>query len=429
MSRTPRSFRDCIRVLGGFIMLLITRILLLGVEAPMFPGLNVPEHRQTASKRIAVYSACCVSLSFLAALVFGFHPWLQAPKDILPDHQVHAAATRIQPKLAASYGKLPLGFEANQGQVGGPVKFLSHGRGYTIFLTDDEAVLALRKSSVVSGQSSVGTRQNPSVAPTFRSAGASVAPTFRSAGVRVAPTFRSAGAGLKSGATTSVDQPTTDNGPRTTGSILRMKLVGASAKATVTGAEELPGKSNYFIGNDPKKWRTNVPSYAQVRYEGVYPGVDLVYYGNQGGQLEYDFVVAPGADPAAIRLALSGGLEVGSGQPAVGSGRQNRAQRQSKIQNLKSKIDPSGDLVIKTDDGEIRFQKPVVYQPPVKNGQRTTDDGQRTPVDGHYVLHASNRVGFKVGSYDRTRPLFIDPVLSYSTYLGSGGTFGYGIAV
>jgi len=118
----------------------------------MFPGLIVPEQRQTATKRIAVYSACCVSLSFLAALVFGFHPGLQAPKDILPDHQVHAAGTRIQPKLTASYAKLPLGFEANQGQVGGPVKFLSHGRGYTIFLTDGEAVLALRKLSVVSRQ-------------------------------------------------------------------------------------------------------------------------------------------------------------------------------------------------------------------------------------------------------------------------------------
>jgi len=119
----------------------------------MFPGLTVPEHRQTATKRIAVYSACSLSLSFLAALVFSFHPGLQAPKDILPDYQVHAAPTRIQPKLAASYGKLPLGFEANQGQVRGP--------DYTIFLTDGEAVLALRKSSVVSGQSSVETRQNP----------------------------------------------------------------------------------------------------------------------------------------------------------------------------------------------------------------------------------------------------------------------------
>jgi len=84
--------------------------------------------------------------------------------------------------------------------------------------------------------------------------------------------------------------------------VLRMRLVGANANAAVTGAGELPGKTNYFLGNDPKKWRTNVPTYAQVKYQGVYPGVDLVYYGNQGGQLEYDFVVAPGADPSAIVL-------------------------------------------------------------------------------------------------------------------------------
>jgi hypothetical protein len=256
----------------------------------MFPGRAAPEHRQTATKRIAAYLAC-VSLLFLAALLFGFHRGLEAPKNILADRRISGAPTEIQPKLVASYGKLPLGFVANQGQVRGPVKFLSHGRGYTIFLTADEAVLTLRKSSVVSGQSSVRTRQNRSVAPTFRSARA-----------RVATTFRSASDGLKSGATTSVDKPTTVNGPRTTGRLLRMKLVGANVKATVTGAEELPGKSNYFIGNNPKKWRTNVPTYAKVRYQDVYPGVDLVYYGNQGGELEYDFVVSPSADPSIIVL-------------------------------------------------------------------------------------------------------------------------------
>src|SRR5204862_3585507 len=86
-----------------------------------------------------------------------------------------------------------------------------------------------------------------------------------------------------------------------------MKLVGANRTAKVTGLDELPGKSNYFIGNDPKKWRTDVPTYAKVRYQDVYPGIDLVYYGNQR-QIEYDFVVAPGADPKAIALAVGEGL-------------------------------------------------------------------------------------------------------------------------
>ena len=110
-----------------------------------------------------------------------------------------------------------------------------------------------------------------------------------------------------------------------------MHLVGANANAPVSGVDELPGKSNYFIGNDPKKWRTNVANYAKVRYQNVYPGIDLVYYGNQGGRLEYDFVVAPGADPSAIKLYVgalgenSRQMAVGRGQLAVGSpGRHSR---------------------------------------------------------------------------------------------------------
>ena len=369
----------------------------------MFNGFAAPEHRQTATKRIAAYLAC-VSVLFLAALLFGFHRGLQAPKKILAG--ISAVPAEIQPKLFASYGKLPLGFEANRGQVRGRVKFLSRGRGYTIFLTDDEAVLALRKSSVVPAkrdQSSVGTRQKPSVAPTFRSAGAR----------------------LKSGATTSVDKPTTDNGPRTTGSVLRMKLVGANVQASVTGAEELPGKSNYFIGNDPKKWRTNVPTYAKVRYQDVYPGVDLEYYGNQGGQLEYDFVVAPGADPNQIKLSFVGadGMRMDAA---------------------------SGDLVLKVGKEDVRFRKPVVYQPAMtvaavydRRPQSSTNRASVAAVSGpdarhsslvtrhcSFVLASNNEVAFRVAGYDPKRALVIDPVLSYSTYLGgSDQDVGYGIAV
>ncbi len=108
--------------------------------------------------------------------------------------------------------------------------------------------------------------------------------------------------------TTKAGQRTTDNKPRTTDAVLRIQLVGANASARVTGTDDLPGKANYFIGNDPSKWRTDVPTYAKVKYEGVYPGVDLVYYGTRGGELEYDFVVAPGADPAAITLDVEAGL-------------------------------------------------------------------------------------------------------------------------
>ena len=129
--------------------------------------------------------------------------------------------------------------------------------------------------------------------------------------------------------------------------VVRMRLVGGNAKGRVVGLDELPGRSNYFIGNDPKKWRTNVPSYAQVKYEGVYPGVDLVYYGNQR-QLEYDFVVAPGADPNQIKLSFAGtdGMRVDTA---------------------------SGDLVLKVGDDEVRFRKPVVYQPAVAAAVRSPD--------------------------------------------------------
>ena len=89
--------------------------------------------------------------------------------------------------------------------------------------------------------------------------------------------------------------------------VLRMKLVGANSAPKIEGSDQLPGKSNYFIGNDPSKWRRGIPQYARVNYESVYPGVNLTYYGNQG-QLEYDFRVAPGADPNQIALTFEGSL-------------------------------------------------------------------------------------------------------------------------
>jgi len=220
-----------------------------------------------------------------------------------------------------------------------------------------------------------------------------------------------------------------------------MKLVGANRAARVTALDELPGKSNYFIGNDPKKWRTDVPTYAKVKYAGVYPGIDLVYYGNQG-RLEYDFVVAAGADPKVIQLAAVGaGLAPPDGMQGA------RAQQAAPL-----RIDANGDLVVETDSGEVRFRKPVVYQPAessqssvvTRQLQETTDNGLQTTdavdspftihnsqlLDGRYVLSADNRIHFEISSYDQSKPLVIDPVLSYSTYLGgSGGDVGQGIAV
>ncbi|MBZ5627191.1 MAG: SBBP repeat-containing protein, partial [Acidobacteriia bacterium] len=183
-----------------------------------------------------------------------------------------------------------------------------------------------------------------------------------------------------------------------------MKLIGANPAAKVVGLEELPGKSNYFLGKDPKKWRTNVPTYARVKYANVYPGVDVVYYGNQW-QLEYDFVVSPGADPQAITLEIQ--------------------TANAQLENRNPKIDANGDLVIATDAGEVRFRKPIVYQPALDSGPGTG----RLAVEGKFVLLASNRVGFEVPNYDKTKLLVIDPVLAYSSYLGGSGGEGLGSCV
>jgi hypothetical protein len=266
-------------------------------------------------------------------------------------------------------------------------------------------------------------------------------------------------------------------------SFLRLKLLRANPAAKVSGVNELPGKSNYLTGNDPKQWRTNVPTYGRVRYENIYPGVDLVYYGKQGGQLEYDFVVAPGADPSAIALAIDAGGQVSSKQKAAsssqpfvvngsrkaGSVATDHAPRttdstQSKIQNRKSKISSSlriaanGDLIVTAEGGEVRFHKPVVYQEQSirlrRNSSQLTvesetaldctspDNGPRRAaslkskiqnrklIDGRYILKSDGEVTFEIAPYDRTRPLIIDPVLSYSTYLGgSDMDYANGIAV
>src|SRR6267142_719006 len=176
---------------------------------------------------------------------------------------------------------------------------------------------------------------------------------------------------------------------------LRMSLVGRARKPAVSGIDELPGKANYFSGRDPAKWRSNVPTYAKVHYQNIYPGIDLVYYGKQR-QLEYDFVVAPGADPNKIVLGFKGADKL--------------------------EIDAQGDLVLHAAGGDIRQRKPVIYQ---------EIDGVRHEVAGRYVRKGANRVAFHVAAYDTSRPLVIDPVvLSYSTFLGGTGTdLGLGIAV
>jgi hypothetical protein len=246
-------------------------------------------------------------------------------------------APTARTRLRETYGQLPLSFEANRGQADPRIKFLSRGPGYNLLLTADEAMLQLSKE----------------------------VPAARA---------RKAGNGKSS--------------------VLRMKFTGADPAPRVSGVDESGGVSNYFISDDPAKWRTNVPHYAKVRYTEVYPGVDLVYYGNQR-ELEYDFVVAPGADPNAIKLAFSG--------------------------NDRLEIDEDGALVLSLRGGAVRQSRPLIYQEAA---------GVRREVEGGYRITRGGEVAFRIGAYDRTRPLVIDPVLIYSTFLGgTNGESGEGIAV
>ncbi|HEX8816272.1 MAG TPA: SBBP repeat-containing protein, partial [Terriglobales bacterium] len=233
------------------------------------------------------------------------------------------ATATSQPTKSASYLRLPIMFEPNQGQTAEPVKFLARGAGYGLFLTETEAVLVLRDAS--KGDRSL--RE----------------------------------------------------------SVVRMKLAKANKNPELSGDEQLPGKSNYFLGNDPAKWHRGIPQFGRVRYENVYPGVDLVYYGKQGS-LEYDFAIAPGSDPNQIKLHFEGADSL--------------------------TIAENGDLQLNLPTSSLRLLAPRVYQ---KFGT------EEKSVAAKFQLLADNQVGFALGDFDHTRELVIDPVLTYSTYLGGSG--------
>ncbi|HET9712874.1 MAG TPA: SBBP repeat-containing protein, partial [Pyrinomonadaceae bacterium] len=248
-----------------------------------------------------------------------------------------AAPTRA--RVAESFGRLPLSFELNKGQIDKQVKFLSHGPGYDLFLTSTEAVLRVQKPTVLQVEK-------------------------------------------------SRDQDVRE------GTVLRLKMLGASARPQVEGQEELPGKIHYFIGNDPAKWRRNIPTYRKAYFKDIYPGIDVVYYGTQR-ELEYDFVIGPGANPKLIRFSVEGADKI--------------------------RLDKFGKLLLTLKHGEVSLNKPVIYQ--------LDKNGSRREVKGMYVVNG-NEVRFKLDRFDSGKALIIDPVLSYSTLLGSFNSDGAnGIAV
>jgi hypothetical protein len=246
------------------------------------------------------------------------------------------APAAAEAKAVGSYGKVPLSFEPNQGQTDPSVQFLSRGTGYSLFLTPGEVVLSLEQQAA--STKSPNARREPELGP--------------------------------------VDT-------------LRMKLLGANADAAVTGVAPQAGVVNYLIGNDPKKWHTGIKTFGKVNYAQIYPGVDLVFYGNQR-QLEYDFVVAPGADASRIAWQIVG---------------------------AKPEVDAAGDLQLHAANGPASFKKPVIYQ---------MDGDRRIPVEGAFNV-AGNQIRFKLGSYDHAKPLVIDPILSYASYLAGSTTDNIGM--
>jgi hypothetical protein len=261
-----------------------------------------------------------------------------APTAAVPSGLAPAAKSR------QSLARLPLSFEANQGQTDKEVDYLSRGPGYTVFLTPTEAVLTLSPAQLAADSS------------------------------EEKGTF-----GLLA--------------PKPEATAVRIQLIGANPAGHATGGNRLPGNVNYFRGNDPSRWQTRIPTYAEVQYHDVYPGIGLLYYGNQQ-QLEYDFQVAPGADPSQIRLAFAGAQSI--------------------------RVDARGDLVMQAGGQTLRQHQPVAYQEIA---------GRRWNVPADFVVQGE-QISFALGEYDSSQPLVIDPVLGYSSYFGgSGSDTGVGIAV
>lgn len=248
--------------------------------------------------------------------------------------------------------QLPMRFEANHGQAESEVKFLSRGRGYTLFLTSHEAVLVLAQPSAFGKEDAA-----------------------KSSGMH----FQDRQNGRREALRNQKF------------SVLRLQFAGANANPAIEGVDELSGKSNYFMGNDSSKWHTDIPNFSKVMYRDIYPGIDLVFYGSKEGELEYDFIVSPGADPKVINVKFEGADKIGK--------------------------DQNGDLILYIPGGELRQHKPNVFQ---------ESDAVKEMIEGQYLLKDSGLAGFNIASYKMTRPLVIDPVLSYSTYFG--GSNGSGVS-
>ena len=303
-----------------------------------------------------IYAVCVLVVAAMAAalLAVSHQPRSQQSRVAKSALSASSLSKTISPaarnRLQTAYATLPLAFEPNQGQTDAQVKYMARGNGYTLFLTNQDAVFAFHSKTSANQLRMRG-----------RAAMAHA-----------------------SGAPVAKEKPP---------AVIRMRLVGENCSAQITAADRLPGRSNYYLGNDPKKWQTNVSQYARVAYKNIYPGINLAYYGEQN-KLEFDFIVAPESSPVSIDFAFSGAKRLAT--------------------------DTSGNLIVSSTAGDVVLHKPVAYQ---------QQNGSRQLVDARFVLKGKDQVSFDLGSYDHSRELVIDPTVTYSTYLGgTSEDDGYGIA-
>ena len=271
------------------------------------------------------------------------------PQTVTP-----AARKRVQ----ASFAALPLAFEQNQGQADPQVKYMARGNGYKFYLTSSEAILTVHKRG-----------ENSEVRTMIEDK-------------RLGP------AKVKS----MLRRRQRVNAKPAQVAVVRMRLLGANSAVQLAAADPQAGKMNYFLGKDPSKWHSNISLFGRVNYRNLYPGVDLAFHG-AGRQLEFDYLVSPGADANSIALGFQGASKMST--------------------------NAAGDLILATTAGPVEMHRPIAYQ---------EKGGVRQNVEAHFELKDTNEVAFALGPYDHSRELVIDPTITYSTYFG-GDFADYGLSI
>jgi hypothetical protein len=277
-------------------------------------------------------------------------------------------------KSGLVFGMLALSFEPNEGQASAPARFVTRAPGSTIYFSPSDVAIEMRSVSVPGASTDAKDKAPMSKLMAFESAGL--------------------------GPSSSTFDPANRQSSSTT---VRMQFVGSNPEPEMVSGELLPGKVSYFMGNDPKQWHSNLPTFAGVVYRGLYPGIDLKYEGT-ASNLKGTYTLAPGADPAQIRWRYDGTAST----TVDASG------------NLQISYQQSGAVGQRASAMTLTEQAPVAWQ---------EIGGKRLPVDAGYVLAQDGSISFALGAYDRTKPLTIDPTLTYSTYLGGNfAEYGFGIA-